>query len=677
MGIREDETVEMPSPVRGKPRAPLRVLGVCAALAGVIGAVAVALSPGLRQRFLATRTPLIAISIDSTPSGADVFIDEESRGRTPTEARLTPGQHVIRIVRVGYMPWRRTFDAAKTRKLAPTLEPLRVATLIVESEPGGADVLLDGERRGTTPIRLSNDEAGAHTVRVADEPIYRAVTRHVQLKARETRRLTVRLTSKLEAFYREQIKEQPAKLGNYTELVHHYLEEQSMEKAVAVTTKALRVLDGAEASSIELRQFYTELDIVCLGRAAGVSDAMREELLEAVLALFGRLAATKPHEPELYLPIVRILERTGRFTRMLEACDEAAQRARVRGVVHVNIAEAYLDRGGAKRAITLLEHATKLRPDHLQAHERLGAAYHHDERYGDALRAYEIAERLSADAPAERRSQLQIEIARLLAAKGDTEGAVARYEKALGLEAPAGRGVEVTRGLIAHYRFDKDASDASGNGRHAENHGATLVAGGKFGSAFSFDGADDYVSIPSGVTRGLASATFALWVKTTQSKAKPRGSYWTNPALLGVATAAYGSGDLALMIEKGNVAYFHGLPPEDRDMSWFSEKSVNDDRWHHIALVNAGPLVLLYVDGRLARGEAFRTGGGTKRLGVRSDTSSGRALGSAPFFIGATNVALGRRTCAGCFYRGLIDDVRIWNRALRAAEVAAICTKAK
>jgi hypothetical protein len=29
------------------------------------------------------------------------------------------------------------------------------------------------------------------------------------------------------------------------------------------------------------------------------------------------------------------------------------------------------------------------------------------------------------------------------------------------------------------------------------------------------------------------------------------------------------------------------------------------------------------------------------------------------------------------FYRGLIDDVRIWNRALRAAEIAALCGRTR
>ena len=675
VGIGDDEPVERLRPVRGEPRVLVRALAVFAVLAGAIGAATIALSPGLRRRLAAVRTPPVPISVDSTPSGADVFIDEESPGKTPIQARLAPGRHVVRIVHVGYRPWRQTFDPAQKRRLSPVLQPLALATLIVESEPGGADVLLDGARRGTTPIRLHNLEPGAHAVRIAAEPLYHAVAHDVELKARETRRLSVRLPSRIEAFYRDQIEKQPAKLANYTELVHHYLQEGRAAEGVATTTKALRILDGAEASATEHGQFYVQLDLVCSGRAAGISDAAKGELLGAALAAFGKLAAAKADEPEHYLPIAKVLEGAGGFAKVLEACDGAAQRAGATGIVHVHVAEAYLDGGELASGIALLEHATRLRPDAFEAHCHLGAAYRRGERYDDALRAYEAAEKLAASAPAEGRRRLQTEIARLLAHKGDIDGAVARYEKALGLEAPSG-GIDLARGLIVHYPFDKDASDASGKGHHGEAHGATPVAGGSLGGAFSFDGVDDYVSIPARATGGLTAATFALWVKTTQARASPRGGFWAHPTLLGAATDGYGSGDLGLMLKGGNVAYFHGLTPDERDLSWSSEVSVSDGTWHHIALVNAGPLVLLYVDGRLARGEAFSLGGGASPLGVQSDTPSGGTVCTAPLLIGASNHAFARASAAS-FHRGLIDDVRIWNRALAAREIAALCAKAQ
>ena len=669
MDIREDETVETPSPTRGNPSSLLRVAGLVAALAALLGAAAVALSPSLRRRFVAPRAPLVSISIDSTPSGAEVFIDEDSRGTTPLQAPLAPGAHRVRLVLAGHEAWRRAVDPARTRKLAATLQPLQAGALIVESDPAGATVLLDGERRGTTRIRLTHVEPGAHVLRVAHEPRYRAVTRHVELQPRETRRLTVRLASNVEAFYRGHISLRPAKLANYTELLNHYLDEGRKEAAAATATKALQRLDAAEATAIELRQFHAQLDRVCFGRATGIGEAARDQLLDAVLALFARLAASQPHRPDHYLPLVTILERTGRFANVLEACDEAARRARAPGVVHVHIADACLARDQLQPAIALLERAIRLRPDDFQARCRLGAAYHRAERHDHALRQYQAAEKLADDAPLERRRRLQIDIARLLAAKGDLPGASARYDKAVGV--PGGRAIEPGRGLVAHYRFDQNASDASGKGHHGENHGATLVSGGKLGGAFSFDGEDDYVSIPARATGGLTAATFALWVKTTQSKAVSRGQFYANPTLLGAATDGWGSGDLGLMLENGKAAYFHGLTPDGKDMMWFSANQVADGKWHHVALVHAGPLILFYVDGRLARGEASSAGRRSERPGVLSDTPAGAKLCKAALLIGASNRSFGGSRPAS-FVRGLIDDVRIWNRALTAREIAAV-----
>ena len=60
---------------------------------------------------------------------------------------------------------------------------------------------------------------------------------------------------------------------------------------------------------------------------------------------------------------------------------------------------------------------------------------------------------------------------------------------------------ELEDGLVADYPFDGNANDASGNGNNGTVNGAQLSAD-RFGnpnSAFSFDGADDFISIGNGV----------------------------------------------------------------------------------------------------------------------------------------------------------------------------------
>lgn len=236
------------------------------------------------------------------------------------------------------------------------------------------------------------------------------------------------------------------------------------------------------------------------------------------------------------------------------------------------------------------------------------------------------------------------------------------------LLAVAGAAADLAKGLVAHYPFDKDASDASGNANDATSKGPKPVPEGRIGGAFSFNGTSDHVIVPAKVTQGLTWFTVALWFKTTQSAASPRTRFWSNPTLIGAATAGWGSNDLGLTLENGKIAYFHGLQGEGTDMSWFSSLAVADGKWHHVALVDEGPRILVYLDGKLARGEVIlNTGGGSASLGEQIQTAAGKSIGATPLFIGASNE--GGPNYA---FRGLMDDVRIWNRALSAEEVALL-----
>lgn len=227
---------------------------------------------------------------------------------------------------------------------------------------------------------------------------------------------------------------------------------------------------------------------------------------------------------------------------------------------------------------------------------------------------------------------------------------------------------DLKKGLVAHYTFDKDGTDASGNGHDALVRGATPVAEGKIGGALGFDGTSDHVAVPPKATAGLTWFTIALWFRTTQVAASPRSRFWSNPTLIGASTGGWGSNDVALMLENGCLAYFHGLQADGVDTTWWSPQRVADDKWHHVALVCEGQRMRLYLDSRLARGDTVRySENGQESLGEQAQTAAGGALGAAALFLGANNEG-----GANYGFRGLIDDVRIWKRALSADEVAEL-----
>jgi len=97
------------------------------------------------------------VEVSSNPGEANVSIDGEFRGRTPFAVRLTPGKaHELTLTKPGYETATRSLSVASDsgRKLEIELTP-QYGEVEVASTPPGADVVVDGERRGATPATLS------------------------------------------------------------------------------------------------------------------------------------------------------------------------------------------------------------------------------------------------------------------------------------------------------------------------------------------------------------------------------------------------------------------------------------------------------------------------------------------------------------------------------------------
>jgi hypothetical protein len=65
-----------------------------------------------------------SIQFSSNPTGAEITIDGNYLGNTPSLIKLRPGTHSIRITKKGYTPWERWIDtgAGESRTVAAALE---------------------------------------------------------------------------------------------------------------------------------------------------------------------------------------------------------------------------------------------------------------------------------------------------------------------------------------------------------------------------------------------------------------------------------------------------------------------------------------------------------------------------------------------------------------------------
>jgi glucose/arabinose dehydrogenase/chitodextrinase len=202
-------------------------------------------------------------------------------------------------------------------------------------------------------------------------------------------------------------------------------------------------------------------------------------------------------------------------------------------------------------------------------------------------------------------------------------------------------------GLVAAYAFNEGSgttvNDASGNGNNGTITGATWTPAGRFGAALSFNGTSNLVQIPASSSLNLALAmTLEAWIFPTAAQSgwrtivqREADAYFLNASNGNGPLLPGGGGTFG-----GNIGYASGAVANP----------VN--AWTHVALTYDGSMLRLYVNGVLVVSEA-QTGG------IQTNTNPLSIGGNGPY---------------GEFFQGVIDDVRVYNRALSQAEIQADMT---
>ncbi|HKS35608.1 MAG TPA: PQQ-dependent sugar dehydrogenase, partial [Verrucomicrobiae bacterium] len=210
------------------------------------------------------------------------------------------------------------------------------------------------------------------------------------------------------------------------------------------------------------------------------------------------------------------------------------------------------------------------------------------------------------------------------------------------LPAPSG-------GLAAAYGFNEGTgtmvTDASGNGHGGALSGATWTPSGRYGGALSFNGSSSYVDLgnPPGLQL-TGSKTWSAWVKAAanppddgQIVAKSDGtSGWQFKTSPDTGWHTFGVG-----VSGGGGNFGQRYSTTVRALNV----------WYHVAGVYDATAATLdiYVNGVLDNGVVLGT--------IPASQADANV-----------NVNIGRRT-GGFYFNGIIDEVRVYNRVLTAAEI--------
>jgi chitodextrinase len=213
-------------------------------------------------------------------------------------------------------------------------------------------------------------------------------------------------------------------------------------------------------------------------------------------------------------------------------------------------------------------------------------------------------------------------------------------------------GLPPAPGLVASYGFDEGAgtaaADSTGNSNHGTVNGPAWTIG-RFGQALSFDGTNDRVSVPDSATLDLTTGmTLEAWVKPTALGTawktvlfKHRNSNATN-----MVYVLYGNRNTSVPNTEVTVG------TSVRAANGSSQLPLNV--WSHLASTYDGATLRLFVNGTQ----------------VGSLASTGNiATSTGDLWIGGNNVW-------SEWFSGAIDEVRVYNRALTAAEIQADMNRA-
>lgn len=112
--------------------------------------------------------PSRMLSIESRPAGAEVFLDGTPMGKTPLHQVVIKGKaERVRVEKADFLPAEIPL-APEDRHLTLTLRPAPFA-VAVASEPPGAEVFLDGEFKGRSPLSVEVPGEGTHQLRLVLE----------------------------------------------------------------------------------------------------------------------------------------------------------------------------------------------------------------------------------------------------------------------------------------------------------------------------------------------------------------------------------------------------------------------------------------------------------------------------------------------------------------------------
>lgn len=206
-----------------------------------------------------------------------------------------------------------------------------------------------------------------------------------------------------------------------------------------------------------------------------------------------------------------------------------------------------------------------------------------------------------------------------------------------------------TNGLVGYWPFNGNANDSSGNGNNGTINGATLTSDrfGNINSAYDFDGLSNYIEVNSSNSLNVTNLyTLSTWINVLQWSflapidehaiiSKIENGNWYG------GYEIFTGGSTGIIAHSGNIG---------NSNIYLYNSNYNTNNWYNVVVTYDGNILKMFINGIL----------------VNSQNHTGLLQTSS------IPLRFGRRGGAGFYnnwFKGKIDDIGIWNRALTPQEI--------
>jgi hypothetical protein len=199
------------------------------------------------------------------------------------------------------------------------------------------------------------------------------------------------------------------------------------------------------------------------------------------------------------------------------------------------------------------------------------------------------------------------------------------------------------KGLVLYYAFDKEEEGISSQTMGIDKgkaHGGKWLSNGKRGGGYEFSGSDYIDAGQSPVLLPTKAFTYLFWIKYSGDQ--------RTITMMGCHRDGIGGTGIGIDDVRPNTVKLHlNLYPSRAS----SNRTINDNVWHHLAGVYDGKALRLYIDG------------------VQEDVQS--RPGPLKYPSGG-HLIIGKWYGEGQYFRGMLDEIMVYDRALSEREVRQI-----